>query len=332
VTDLLRLGALELRAVFERGESAPSEALEALAERIAALEPTVNAYTTLALERARAEARAADAAYREGRARPLEGLSLGVKDLFDSEGLRTTYGSRIEAERVPAADAAAVARARAAGAIVVGKTATHEFGWGITTNNPHFGPTRNPWAPGRIPGGSSGGSGAALAAGETVLALGSDTGGSIRIPAAFCGVVGLKPTYGRVSLAGAVPLARSLDHGGPLARSPADAELLYQAIAGVDPADPATRDRPVRPAHYEGLAGLRVGVCGSLPGIELAPEVARVFAETVARRGPKTTGSTSAAGSKRRPRSISTTTSPRSPSASGSASRSSGCSATSSCC
>jgi aspartyl-tRNA(Asn)/glutamyl-tRNA(Gln) amidotransferase subunit A len=285
VSDILRLGALELRDAFARREAAPSELLAASAERIEAVEPVLNAFTTLALERARHEALAADAAYREGRARPLEGLTLGVKDLFDTEGIRTTYGSAIYADHVPARDATAVARARAAGAIVVGKTATHEFGWGITTNNPHFGPTRNPWAPERIPGGSSGGSGAALAAGEVALAIGSDTGGSIRIPASFCGVAGLKPTWGRVSAAGAIALARSLDHAGAMARSPADVALLYAAIAGLDAADPATEQAVVEDPRWDGLSGVVVGVAGSLPGIELAAEVARVFEETVALAG-----------------------------------------------
>jgi aspartyl-tRNA(Asn)/glutamyl-tRNA(Gln) amidotransferase subunit A len=172
---------------------------------------------------------------------------------------------------VPKFDAAAVARARAAGAIVIGKAATHEFGWGITTNNPHFGPTRNPWDPERIPGGSSGGTGAALATGMAPLAIGSDTGGSIRIPAAFCGVVGCKPTWGRVSTAGAMPLARSLDHAGPMARTPADAALLYAVIAGVDRHDPATEAVQVEEPAWEGVAGITVGVPEAAPSAPLGP-------------------------------------------------------------
>jgi aspartyl-tRNA(Asn)/glutamyl-tRNA(Gln) amidotransferase subunit A len=282
LSDLLRLSAIELRAAFASREAAPTEVIAAAAERIEAVEPVLNAFTTLALDRAREEARVADAAYREPeRARPLEGLLLGVKDMFDTAGIRTTYGSPMFGDHVPLRDAAAVARAREAGAIVLGKTATHEFGWGITTNNPHFGPTRNPWAPDRIPGGSSGGSAVALATGEVALALGSDTGGSIRIPSAFCGVVGLKPTWGRVSAAGAIPLARSLDHPGAMARTPADAALLYGAIAGPDPDDPATESVPVEAPAWEGLAGIVVGFAGSFASVPLAPDVEQVFAESV---------------------------------------------------
>jgi aspartyl-tRNA(Asn)/glutamyl-tRNA(Gln) amidotransferase subunit A len=171
------------------------------------------------------------------------------------------------ADHVPAADAEAVALARRAGAILVGKTATHEFAWGITCANPHFGATRNPWAADRIPGGSSGGSAAALAADLVPLALGSDTGGSIRIPAGFCGVVGIKPTYGRVGTSGQFPLAPSFDHAGVMARTPADATLLLEALAQPDgrPSGPP-RDRP------------RVAVCPDLHCVQLAPDVEAVFA------------------------------------------------------
>jgi aspartyl-tRNA(Asn)/glutamyl-tRNA(Gln) amidotransferase subunit A len=282
MTDLLDLSAIELRDAYLRRESAPTEAIAAAAERIEAVEPRLNAFTTLALDRAREEARAADAAYAGGGTpRPLEGIPLGVKDLFDTAGVRTTYGSSMFADHVPSRDAAAVARARAAGAIVVGKTATHEFGWGITNDNPHYGPSRNPWAPERISGGSSGGSAVALATREVALALGSDTGGSIRVPAAFCGVVGLKPTWGRVSAAGAIVLARSLDHAGALARTPADAALLYGAIGGRDPDDPATEDVPLEQPSWEGFSGLVVGHAGSVPSAPLAPDVERVFDQAV---------------------------------------------------
>ena len=171
------------------------------------------------------------------------------------------------AANVPARDAEAVRRARTAGAILVGKTQTHEFAWGITSVNRALGSAHNPWALDRVSGGSSGGSAVVLAAGEVPLALGSDTGGSIRVPAAFCGVVGLKPTYGRISGAGAWPLARSLDHPGPMARTPADAALLLEALSGVDPADPVTEDVPlgdVRGELERGLDGLVVGVCEDL--------------------------------------------------------------------
>jgi aspartyl-tRNA(Asn)/glutamyl-tRNA(Gln) amidotransferase subunit A len=258
--------------------------VEALAARIAEREPEVNAFITLALDAARADAAHAEREYARGDARPLAGIPIAVKDIFDTAGLRTTYGSSIFAEHVPGRDATAVRRLREAGGIVLGKTLTHEFAWGITSDNPHYGPCRNPHAPDRVPGGSSGGSAACVAYGGAPLALGSDTGGSIRIPAAFCGVVGLKPTYGRVSAAGALPLAPSLDHVGPIARTPADALLLLDAIQGVDPADPATARQGVEPP-----AGgrLRVAVCEDLHTVALEAGVRRPFDAAVAALGER---------------------------------------------
>jgi aspartyl-tRNA(Asn)/glutamyl-tRNA(Gln) amidotransferase subunit A len=179
----------------------------------------------------------------------------------------------------------AVRRAREAGAILIGKTSTHEFAWGVTCDNPHYGACRNPWDHGRVSGGSSGGSAVALAAGAAPLALGSDTGGSIRIPAAFCGVVGLKPTYGGVSAAGVFPLARSLDHVGPMARRPRDAGLLYRVLAGIDrssgPGDLLEGGQgPSRPS-VAGLDGVRVGICPDLHGVELAEDVERVLVDAI---------------------------------------------------
>jgi aspartyl-tRNA(Asn)/glutamyl-tRNA(Gln) amidotransferase subunit A len=285
VTDPWRLSARELLAAYRARELSPLEALDALAARIEAVEPALNAFTTLALDEARAEAARATEAYARGEPQgPLAGVPLAVKDLFDTAGVRTTYGSPLFRDHVPAADAEPVRRAKAAGAIMVGKTSTHEFAWGITSENPHFGASRNPWAPERVSGGSSGGSGVALAAQEVPLALGSDTGGSIRVPSAFCGVVGLKPTFGRVSAAGVFPLARSLDHPGPMARTPADAALLLGAIAGVDPADPATEDEPLGDLEAGlggGLAGLRVGVCSDLHRVPLAADVEAVWESTL---------------------------------------------------
>jgi len=258
------IDATELRARFAAGELSPVEALAQARERIAARERELNAFITLAdADVADAAARAAERAYRSGTARPLEGIPLAVKDLFDTAGLRTTYGSSLFADHVPTGDAAAVRLVRAAGAVIVGKTLTHEFAWGITSDNPHFGPTRNPADPSRVPGGSSGGSGAALAAGMCALALGSDTGGSIRIPASFCGVSGLKPTFGRLSAAGAFPLAPSLDHVGPMARTPRDVALFWQALTGGAPAAP--------------FAGARIAVCPDLHLHPLAAGVARVY-------------------------------------------------------
>jgi aspartyl-tRNA(Asn)/glutamyl-tRNA(Gln) amidotransferase subunit A len=255
--DPLRRSAAELSAALRARELSPTELIEATARRIEAVQPALNAFTTLCLDQALAAARDADCAFAPGGApRPLEGLPIAVKDFFDTAGVRTTVGSSIFANRVPAADAEAVRRVREAGAIIVGKSATHEFGWGITTDSAAFGPTHNPWALERVAGGSSGGSAVALATGQAALAIGSDTGGSIRIPAAFCGVVGMKPTWGRVSCDGAFPLAPSLDHPGAMARTPADAALLLDVLSGATAAgDPA----PAAPPH-----AIRVGICPDL--------------------------------------------------------------------
>ena len=255
------LSAVSLRAAFAARDLSPVEVLDAFDEL-----REYGAFITLSLERAREEAKRAEQAYKDGTARPLEGLTLAVKDLFDTEGVRTTYGSSIFSGHVPTQDAVVVAKARAAGAIVVGKTLTHEFAWGITSVNPHFPPCRNPHDPERVAGGSSGGSAVALALGQAALALGTDTGGSIRIPAAFCGVSGLKPTYGLLSTEGIYPLARSLDHAGPMARTPADVKLLYEALAHRAPEEPATR----------------IALCPDLHVRPLEPDIQRVFDAAVA--------------------------------------------------
>src|SRR5436309_13028131 len=285
VSDAVHLSAEQLVDAYRALELSPVEAVDELADRIGELDPLVGAFTTLCLERAREEAQAAEAAYRRGDTdRPLLGVPIGVKDLFDSAGVRTTYGSPMFAEHVPDADADAVQRAREAGAILVGKTQTHEFAWGITSVNLLMGTSRNPWAPNRISGGSSGGSAVALAMHLVPLAIGSDTGGSIRVPSAFCGTVGLKPTYGRISAAGVLPLARSLDHPGPMARTPADAALLLEVLAGPDEADPATADVPLTDlpdALGAGVAGLVVGLCADLELVRLAPDIRDVFEGTV---------------------------------------------------
>ena len=251
--------AIELKAAFAARELSPVELIDHAAEHA-----ELGAFITLTLDAARAEARVAERAYKDGTARALEGLPLAVKDLFDTAGVRTTYGSRIYEGHVPLADAEAVRRAKDAGAIVVGKTLTHEFAWGITSTNPHFPVCRNPWDPERVPGGSSGGSAVALATGAAALALGTDTGGSVRIPAAFCGVCGLKPTYNRISAAGVFPLARSLDHVGPMARTPADVRLFFEALTG----SRATREPEPR-----------IAICPDLHARELEPGIRRAFDE-----------------------------------------------------
>jgi aspartyl-tRNA(Asn)/glutamyl-tRNA(Gln) amidotransferase subunit A len=283
-SDLAYLSVEALLEEFEAHRLSPVEVVDALSARIEAVDGALGGFTALCLERAREEARASEAAWKSGRARALEGIPFGVKDLFDSEGVRTAYGSPMFASHVPERDAEAVRRARAAGAILVGKTQTHEFAWGITSVNEALGSAHNPWAPERFAGGSSGGSAVVLATGAVPLALGSDTGGSIRVPSAFCGVVGLKPTYGRISAAGAWPLARSLDHPGPMARTPADAALLLEALAGADDADASTVDialGDVRGELRSGLAGLVVGLCADLELVPLAPDVRDVLDRTV---------------------------------------------------
>lgn len=281
MSDLTKLTASELLAAFRARRASPVEALEAVAEQIERVDDVLGAFTTLCLERARREAVEAEKAYTRGSAPGrLAGIPLAVKDLFDTEGVRTTYGSPMFGAHVPQADAEAVRRARREGAVLVGKTQTHEFAWGISSVNTLLGTSRNPWATDRISGGSSGGSAVALASHQVPLALGSDTGGSIRVPSAFCGTVGFKPTFGRISLAGTWPLARTLDHAGPMARTPADAALLFEAIAGYHANDPRTEDRPlgdVETALSQGLEGVVVGHCPDLHLVPLAPEVQSAF-------------------------------------------------------
>src|SRR5262249_45154991 len=222
VTERVGLSAGELLQGYRDRRFSPAEVVEALAARIEELDPSLGAFTTLCLERALDEARVAEQQYARGEpAGPLAGVPFGVKDLFDSAGVRTTYGSPMFADHGPAVDAEAVRRARAAGAIMIGKTQTHEFAWGITSVNLLMGSSRNPWSQRLMSGGSSGGSAVALAAELVPIALGSDTGGSIRVPSAFCGSVGLKPTYGRISAAGVFSLAPSLRHPRPMAPAPA---------------------------------------------------------------------------------------------------------------
>ncbi|MBI4637778.1 MAG: Asp-tRNA(Asn)/Glu-tRNA(Gln) amidotransferase subunit GatA [Candidatus Rokubacteria bacterium] len=263
-TDLLDLTIRELTDAYRRGETTPSAATEAYLGRIAALDGRVGAYLSVTAERARAAAAAADARYRAGAPRgPLDGAPVALKDLLCTRGVPTTCGSRILESFVPPYDATVVARLDAAGAVLLGKTNMDEFAMGSSTEHSAFRPTHNPWDLARVPGGSSGGSAAAVAAALAAGALGTDTGGSIRQPAAFCGVVGLKPTYGRVSRYGLVAFGSSLDQIGPLARDVADAAILLGAIAGHDPLDTTSVLEPVSD-YAAGLggavAGLRVGV------------------------------------------------------------------------
>ena len=239
----------------------------------------LQAFISLPDERAGREAKRAQQRLARREAGPLLGVPIAIKDLFDTRGIRTTAGSRILRNRVPAADATAVTRLRAAGAVIFGKTNLHEFAYGVSNANPWWGIARNPHDPQRSPGGSSGGSAIAVVAGLAAAALGSDTGGSIRIPAALCGCVGLKPTYGAVPLEGAMPLGWSLDHAGPLARTVEDAALFIDALAGGQTWSQAKRVR---------TAGLRVGMLAGSIFERVQPGVARqaeAAARALQRRG-----------------------------------------------
>ncbi|BCZ91447.1 glutamyl-tRNA(Gln) amidotransferase subunit A [Thermus thermophilus] len=272
--------AHEIRARVARGEISPLEVAQAYLKRVQELDPGLGAFLSLN-ERLLEEAEAVDPGL------PLAGLVVAVKDNIATRGLRTTAGSRLLENFVPPYEATAVARLRALGALVLGKTNLDEFGMGSSTEHSAFFPTKNPFDPHRVPGGSSGGSAAALAADLAPLALGSDTGGSVRQPAAFCGVYGLKPTYGRVSRFGLIAYASSLDQIGPMARSVRDLALLMDAVAGPDPLDATSLDLP--PRFQEALEGplppLRLGVvrealAGNSPGVERALEEAlKVFRE-----------------------------------------------------
>src|SRR5688572_32240301 len=231
---------LEAAADAIRGRRlSPVSLTESCLARIEALEPRLNAFVTVTANLAREQARQAEREIEAGRYRgPLHGIPIAVKDLFATREIRTTAGSRILANWIPDEDATVVRKLRDAGAVLLGKLGLHEFAYGISSVNPHYGDVRNPWDTTRIPGGSSGGSAVAVVAAEAHATLGSDTGGSIRIPASLCGCVGLKPTFGRVGLSGAVPLSWSLDHAGPLAQTVRDAAIVTAAIAGADLADP----------------------------------------------------------------------------------------------
>ena len=244
-SDLAWLTIAETQALFAQHKLSPVELVAALLARIEQHDPQLNVFIRLDTEGALAAARAAEQEIAAGRSRgPLHGVPVGIKDIIDVAGLPTTCHSKILVGNIASADAPAVASLRAAGAIILGKLSTHEFAFGGPSFDLPFPPARNPWDRTRHPGGSSSGSGAGVAAGFFPAALGTDTAGSIRHPASACGCVGLKPTYGRVSRRGAFPLAFTLDHVGPLARTVADAALVLEAIAGFDPADPGSADWP----------------------------------------------------------------------------------------
>jgi aspartyl-tRNA(Asn)/glutamyl-tRNA(Gln) amidotransferase subunit A len=242
----------------------PIELAEAYLRRIERLNPEIHAFVTVTAERARDDARrATEEIARSGPRGALHGIPIALKDLCDTAGIRTTAGGKFFTDHVPKADCAVARRLREAGSVLLGKLNTHEFAYGVTTDNPHFGATHNPWDKSRIPGGSSGGSGAAIAASLAAGTIGTDTGGSIRIPASLCGAVGFKPTYGRVSKAGIFPLSFIFDHAGPITRTVEDAAIVLEAIAGYDAADPTSERVPVdryTEAVARGAKGMRVGV------------------------------------------------------------------------
>jgi aspartyl-tRNA(Asn)/glutamyl-tRNA(Gln) amidotransferase subunit A len=274
---LCQLSIHEAGRLLGKREVSSRELTTAVLERIEAVDGNIGAYLTVTPEVALAQADRADAAIAAGNATPLTGIPLAVKDVLCTRGVRTTCGSRILENFVPEYDATVVRRLLAAGAVIVGKTNMDEFAMGSTTENSGLQITRNPWDPDRVPGGSSGGSAAAVAAGMCLGALGSDTGGSIRQPASHCGIVGLKPTYGRVSRFGLVAFASSLDQVGPMTRDVRDCALLLNGIAGHDPADSTSVPRAVpdyRNALHKGLEGMTVGIPVETAGAEgLDPEV-----------------------------------------------------------
>ena len=286
-TDVLRLPAAETARLIASGELSAREVTEAHLERIDAVDPRVHAFLHVDRDGALAAARAVDERRAAGEALgPLAGVPLALKDVFTTRGVPTTCGSRILDGWLPPYDATVTHRLKQAGVVVLGKTNMDEFAMGSSTENSAFGPTRNPWALDRVPGGSGGGSAAAVASYEAPLAIGTDTGGSIRQPAAVTGTVGVKPTYGGVSRYGLVAFSSSLDQGGPCARSVLDAALLHKVIGGHDPLDSTSIDAPVPPvveaARHAEVRGLRVGVVRELGGEGYQAGVEQRFGESVA--------------------------------------------------
>src|ERR1700756_497834 len=275
----------EVTQRVRRKELSPVEIMQECLRRIEELNPRLNAFITVMAESALEEARAAEEEISRGHWRgPLHGIPIAIKDLIDTAGVRTTSASALHKDRSPTEDAEVVRKLREAGAVIVGKNNLHEFAYGGSSLVSYFGDVHNPWDVNRIAGGSSGGSAACVAAGMACAAIGTDTAGSIREPAALCGCVGLKPTYGRVSSRGVIPLSTSLDHVGPLAASVEDAAIVLQAIAGYDPADITSAEAPVTDyvsVLKEGARGLRVGVPRAYFFDDLDPEVASAMEHTL---------------------------------------------------
>lgn len=287
MADGQELGYLEISvaaAALAGAELSSLDLTEAVLARIERLNPTLNAYSYVMADSARADARAADVRAATGKRRgPLDGIPIAIKDVIDTAGVVTTYGSIKYRDHRPDTDAHVVQQLRKAGAVILGKTNTHELARGITTDNPHFGPTRNPWDLTRHPGGSSGGSGAAIATGMALGALGTDTGGSVRIPAHMTGISGLKPTFGLVGRSGARPLVRNFDHIGPMTRSAADCALMLEAMAGPDANDPDATTRPAgsfSSALDHQIGGYRAGIIQDFAD-DAQPRVRELFEDAV---------------------------------------------------
>ena len=282
MTDLTRLSAVETATAIRDGSASAVEVAQAHLDRIAAVDGQVHAFLHVDTEGALAQAKRVDAGELTG---PLAGVPLALKDVFCTKGVPTTVGSRILEGWRPPYDATVTSRLKAAGIVVLGKTNMDEFAMGSSTEHSAYGPTHNPWDLTRIPGGSGGGSSAAIASWQAPLAIGTDTGGSIRQPAAVTGTIGVKPTYGGVSRYGLVAFSSSLDQGGPCARSVMDAALLHEVIAGHDPRDSTSIDAPVPPvveaARRADVTGLRVGVVKELSGEGYEPGVQERFDEAV---------------------------------------------------
>jgi aspartyl-tRNA(Asn)/glutamyl-tRNA(Gln) amidotransferase subunit A len=271
--DLTNLTLHEASKLIERRQVSPVELTEAYLSRIGALDRTLNAFITVTADLALARARAAESEIGQGAYRgALHGIPLALKDVFETKGIRTTAGSSFLGDYVPSEDCAVVAKLNRAGAVLLGKLILTEWTLKVTDRQPRYAASKNPWGLTQLTGGSSSGSGAAVAGRLCLSSLATDTGGSIRIPASYCGVVGLKPTFGRVSTSGVIPLSWPLDHVGPMARRVADVACLLQAIAGYDAADPNSVDRPVDDYLTElpgGVAGWRIALAsGKL--VELA--------------------------------------------------------------
>jgi len=276
-SELLSSTISELAPRIRSGEISPVELTEAALAHAETMGQTLNTFITLLPEQAMTQAREEETAIARGEYKgPLQGIPIGLKDNLATAGIRTTLGTKVLADYVPDEDAEAASRCRAAGAVILGKENMEEFAAGATSNNPHFGAVRNPWGMEHVPGGSSGGGGANVAAEVTFASLGTDLGGSVRLPGAFCGVVGLKQTFGRVSQRGLLVTSYNGDHIGPMTRSVADSAILLQVLAGHDPLDPSSVPVPV-PDYSAGLGrgvrGLRMGVPTNHYFEELDPEV-----------------------------------------------------------